>query len=243
MLNSYVQQVPTASPATTTTRTTACVTLINIASSFLTKSRRRSSRNLPPSSGKRPVPTRPPAAPPAAFKSQRDFVSQPKVGAPAPTLGHHPTNLINPNGVAANVAATQVCQRQRRASTPAALTLARTGFQTGVNPGAPFRPDAPILSPSPRQNDEGAGGGERSRNLRKPSFMVRANQTMSQSLARPRAPPSNPNGILAHSPTVARHELPWVSYPRRFQPHRGCGRALPAPTARESSPIKSQALK
>ena len=48
-----------------------------------------------------PVPTRPPAAPPAAFKSQRDFVSQPKFGAPAPTLGHHPTNLINPNGVAA----------------------------------------------------------------------------------------------------------------------------------------------
>ena len=47
------------------------------------------------------VPTRPPAAPRAAFKSQRDFVSQPKVGAPAPTLGHHPTNLINPNGVAA----------------------------------------------------------------------------------------------------------------------------------------------
>jgi len=48
-----------------------------------------------------PVPTRPPAAPRAAFKSQRDFVSQPKFGAPAPTLGHHPTNLINPNGVAA----------------------------------------------------------------------------------------------------------------------------------------------
>ena len=45
-----------------------------------------------------PVPTRPPAAPRAAFKSQRDFVSQPTVGAPAPTLGHHPTNLINPNG-------------------------------------------------------------------------------------------------------------------------------------------------
>ena len=43
-----------------------------------------------------PVPTRLPAAPRAAFKSQRDFVSQPKVGAPAPTLGHHPTNLINP---------------------------------------------------------------------------------------------------------------------------------------------------
>ena len=50
------------------------------------------------------------------------------------------------------------CQCQRRASTPAALTLARTGFQTGLNPGAPFRPDAPILSPPPRQNEEGAGG-------------------------------------------------------------------------------------
>ena len=48
-----------------------------------------------------PVPTRPPAAPRAAFKSQRDFVSQPKVGAPAPTLGQHPTIIINPNGVAA----------------------------------------------------------------------------------------------------------------------------------------------
>jgi len=47
------------------------------------------------------VPTRPAAAPPAAFKSQRDFVSRPKVGAPAPTLGHHPPTLINPNGVAA----------------------------------------------------------------------------------------------------------------------------------------------
>ena len=38
----------------------------------------------------------------AALKSQRDFVSQPKVGAPAPTLGHHPTIFINPNGIVAN---------------------------------------------------------------------------------------------------------------------------------------------
>ena len=104
-----------------------------------------------------PVPTRPPAAPPAAFKSQRDFVSQPKVGAPAPTLGHHPTNLINPNGVAANVAATQVCQRQRRASTPAALTLARTGFQTGLNPSPPFCPDEPTFSPPPRHSGPSQG--------------------------------------------------------------------------------------
>jgi hypothetical protein len=37
----------------------------------------------------------------ATFKSQRDFGPQPKVGAPAPTLGHHPTIFINPNGVAA----------------------------------------------------------------------------------------------------------------------------------------------
>jgi len=37
----------------------------------------------------------------ATFKSQRDFGPQPKVGAPAPTLGHHPPIFINPNGVAA----------------------------------------------------------------------------------------------------------------------------------------------
>jgi hypothetical protein len=77
-----------------------------------------------------------------------------------------------------------VCRRHTRASTPAAMTLARTGFQIGLNPSATFCQDAPTRSPSPRQNDEGAGGGERSRNLRKPSFMVRANQTMSQSHAR-----------------------------------------------------------
>ena len=35
------------------------------------------------------------------LKSQRDFGPKPKVGAPAPTLGHHPTNVIKPNAVAA----------------------------------------------------------------------------------------------------------------------------------------------
>ena len=41
-------------------------------------------------------PSRPPVAPRAACKSQRDFVSQPKVGAPAPTLGHQSHNPYQP---------------------------------------------------------------------------------------------------------------------------------------------------
>jgi hypothetical protein len=44
--------------------------------------------------------------------------------------------------------------------------------------------------------------------------MSRANDQPVPPPARPRAPPSNPNGILAHSPTVARHELPWVIIPQ-----------------------------
>jgi len=102
-----------------------------------------------------PVPTRPPAAPRAAFKSQRDFVSQPTVGAPAPTLGHHPTNLINPNGVAANAAATQVCQRQRRASAPAQanglgiVTHKSPSPEGGESNHVPI-PRAALRSPPPR---------------------------------------------------------------------------------------------
>ena len=58
---------------------------------------------------------------------------------------------------------------------------------------------------------------------------------------RRRALPSNPKGILAQSPTVARHELPWVSYPRRFQPHRDL-RPLPAHQRqrRTSTPAQRQ---
>jgi len=59
-------------------------------------------RRVIPQTPSPPAPTRPPMAPRAAFKSQRDYVSQPKVGAPAPTMGHHPTIFINPNGGMAN---------------------------------------------------------------------------------------------------------------------------------------------
>ena len=40
------------------------------------------------------------------------------------------------------------------------MTLARTGYQTDLNPLARFCQDAPTLSPPPRQNEEGAGGEE-----------------------------------------------------------------------------------
>ena len=44
--------------------------------------------------------------------------------------------------------------------------------------------------------------------------MSRANTQPLPPPASRRAVPSNPNGILAHSPTVARHELPWVIIPQ-----------------------------